>query len=294
MSNITTIHRGLDAAQIHRGLHAAQTTMAVGNSNTILTTTGYHNFPKSQSITLTGSGSNIGLTWQDDLNLKVPRNKHITHLSGLSSTVDMLAISVAWKRLRDSNEVYQTVSSLLDESLFDAVTPEDLTLAESIRIYYQQKLIKLRLLDNRKPSKFRADLSIYINGPGTTFNESDLPMIYRLPEFYEYDISLDHIKQGVKMHMPIKSVFGATNIAITKTLIPIKYLTRSVKKVKIHEYWLKDEQDFLHLIAIGHDNALQHIWDKEFSKEILSIQAFFSLANQDDFQYFKPLKWKLL
>ena len=285
MSNITTIRRGV---------LAAQTTMAVGNSNKILTTTGYPNFPKSQSITLTGSGSNIGLTWQDDLNLKVPRNKHITHLSGLSSTVDMLAISVAWKRLRDSNEVYQTISSLLDESLFDAVTPEDLTLAESIRIYYQQKLIKLRLLGNKELSKFRADLSIYINGPGTIFNESDLPMIYRLPEFYKYDISLDLIKQGVKMHMPIKSVFGATNIAITKTLIPVQYLTRSVKKVKIHEYWLKDEQDFLHLIAIGHDNALQHIWDKEFSKEILSIQAFFALANQDDFQYFKPLKWKLL
>ncbi len=282
MSNITTIHRGL---------HAAQTTMAVGNSNNILTTTGYTKFPKSPMVTITGSGLNTGLTWQDDLNLKVPRNKHITHLSGLSSTVDMLAISVAWKRLRDSNEA--TVSSLLDESLFDAVTLEDLTLAESIRIYYQQKLIKLRLLDNRKLSKFRADLSIYINGPGTTFNESDLPMIYRLPEFYEYDISLDHIKQGVKMHMPIKSNFGANN-NFTKTLIPIKYLTRSVKKVKIHEYWLKDEQDFLHLIAIGHDNALQHIWDKEFSKEILSIQAFFSLANQDDFQYFKPLKWKLL
>jgi hypothetical protein len=280
MSNITTIHRGL---------HAAQTTIAVGNSNNILTTTGYTKFPKSPTVTITGSGLNTGLTWHDDL--AVPRNKHITHLSGLSSTVDMLAISVAWKRLRDSNEA--TVSSLLDESLFDAVTPEDLTLAESIRIYYQQKLIKLRLLDNRKLSKFRADLSIYINGPGTTFNESDLPMIYRLPEFYEYDISLDHIKQGVKMHMPIKSNFGANN-NFTKTLIPIKYLTRSVKKVKIHEYWLKDEQDFLHLIAIGHDNALQHIWDKEFSKEILSIQAFFSLANQDDFQYFKPLKWKLL
>jgi len=281
MSNITTIHRGL---------HAAQTTMAVGNSNKILTTTGYTKISKSPTVTITGNGSNIGLTWHDDL--KVPRNKHITHLSGLSSTVDMLAISVAWKRLRDSNEA--TVSSLLDESLFDAVTPEDLTLAESIRIYYQQKLIKLRLLGNKELSKFRADLSIYINGPGTTFNESDLPMIYRLPEFYEYDISIDRIKQVVKMHMPIKSVFGANNIAITKTLIPIKYLTRSVKKVKIHEYWLKDDQDFLHLIAIGHDNALQHIWDKEFSKEILSIQAFFSLANQDDFQYFKPLKWKLL
>ena len=280
MSNITTIHRGL---------HAAQTTMAVGNSNKILTTTGYTKIPKSPTVTITGNGSNIGLTWHDDL--AVPQNKHITHLSGLSSTVDMLAISVAWKRLRDSNEA--TVSSLLDESLFDAVTPEDLTLAESIRIYYQQKLIKLRLLGNKELSKFRADLSIYINGLGTTFNESDLPMIYRLPEFYEYDISLDHIKQGVKMHMPIKSVFG-TNNNFTKTLIPIKYLTRSVKKVKIHEYWLKDEQDFLHLIAIGHDNALQHIWDKEFSKEILSIQAFFSLANQDDFQYFKPLKWKLL
>ena len=130
MSNITTIHRGL---------HAAQTTMAVGNSNKILTTTGYTKFPKSPTVTITGSGLNTGLTWHD--NLAVPRNKHITHLSGLSSTVDMLAISVAWKRLRDSNEVYQTVSSLLDESLFDAVTPEDLTLAESIRIYYQQKLI---------------------------------------------------------------------------------------------------------------------------------------------------------
>lgn len=283
MSKITTVNHTL---------HAAQSTMTVGNSNNIVTITGHTKFPKSPTVTITGSGSNSWLTWHDDL--KVPQNKHITHLSGISSTVDMLAISVAWKRLRDGNEVYHTVSSLLDESLFDAVTPEDLTLAESIRIYYQQKLIKLRLLGNRELSKFRADLSIYINGPGTTFIESDLPMIYRLPEFYEYDISLDRIKQGVKVHMPINPNFGATNIAITKTLIPVQYLTRSVKKVKIHEYWLKDEQDFLHLISIDHNNSLQHIWDKEFSKEILSIQAFFPLANQDDFQYFKLLKWKLL
>jgi len=168
MSKITTVNHNL---------HAAQSTMTVGNSNNIVTTIGHTKFPKSPTVTITGSGSNSWLTWHDDL--KVPRNKHITHLSGLSSTVDMLAISVAWKRLRDSNEVYRTVSSLLDESLFDAVTPEDLTLAESIRIYYQQKLIKLRLLGNRELSKFRADLSIYINGPGTTFIESDLPMIYR-------------------------------------------------------------------------------------------------------------------
>ena len=253
----------------------------------------------SPGMTITANGTvglntvNLASTWHEE-----PRasrnNKHITHLSGLSSPVDMLAIRVAWKRLRDSDEVYHPVSSLLAESLFDAVTPEDLTLAESIRIYYQQKLIKLRLLGDSKLSKFRADLSIYINGPGTIFNESDLPMIYRLPEFYEYDISLDRIKQGVKVHMPINPIFGATNIAITKTLIPVQYLTRSVKKVKIHEYWLKDEQDFLHLISIDHNNSLQHIWDKEFSKEILSIQAFFPLANQDDFQYFKLLKWKLL
>ena len=253
----------------------------------------------SPGMTITANGTvglntvNLASTWHEE-----PRasrnNKHSTHLSGLSSTVDMLAISVAWKRLRDGNEVYHTVSSLLDESLFDAVTPEDLKVAESIRIYYQQKLIKLRLLGNRELSKFRADLSIYINGSGTIFNESDLPMIYRLPEFYEYDILLDRIKQGVKVHMPIKPNFGETNIAITKTLIPVQYLTRSVKKVKIHEYWLKDEQDFLHLISIDHNNSLQHIWDKEFSKDILSIQAFFPLVKQDDFQYFKLLKWKLL
>lgn len=257
----------------------------------------YPNFSPGMTITANGTvginAVNLGSTWHEEL-IVSRNNKHITHLSGLSSTVDMLAISVAWKRLRDSDEVYHTVSSLLDESLFDAVTPEDLKLAESIRIYYQQKLIKLRLLGDSKLSKFRADLSIYINGSGTIFNESDLPMIYRLPEFYEYDISLDHIKQGVKVHMPIKPNFGATNIALTKTLIPIQYLTRSVKKVKIHEYWLKDEQDFLHLIPIDHNNSLQHIWDKEFSKEILSIQAFFPSVKQDDFQYFKLLKWKLL
>ena len=255
------------------------------------------NFSPGMTITANGTvglnAVNLVSTWHEELRVS-RNNKHITHLSGLSSTVDMLAISVAWKRLRDGNEVYHTVSSLLDESLFDAVTPEDLKVAESIRIYYQQKLIKLRLLGDSKLSKFRADLSIYINGPGTIFNESDLPMIYRLPEFHEYDISLDHIKQGVKVHMPIKPNFGETNIAITKTLIPVQYLTRSVKKVKIHEYWLKDEQDFLHLISIDHNNSLQHIWDKEFSKDILSIQAFFPLVKQDDFQYFKLLKWKLL
>jgi hypothetical protein len=212
----------------------------------------------------------------------------------MESTEDLLALSVAWRRIRKSAPRSKNfiITTLIDQILFKHLIPKDKIDADIIRNYYQQKLLILAIKDS-KLTTFRKDLKVYIQGDGTRFKETDLPMIFRLPEFYEYDIEFDKLKQTVKVNA--SAITNTVEMAskFTKELIPLKHFTRHKNKVKRHEYWLKDQEDHAYLITIDDSNPLQHMWDKEFTKSSLYINAYFSQKIQDDFHYFKPLSWTL-
>ena len=257
------------------------------------------------SITSGASGSTTGLypsgimaqTLQsislDDTYLNTifkNNNENVKRYEVIETSEDILALSVTWKRLRDNRDnVPVYINSLLSNSLFEKVTTEDRDSANLIRDYFSKKIMLWTLKEVRL-SAYRQDLSDFIHGDGKKFTEKMLPLVFRLPEFYEYDVEFDTFKQDVTLNIP--QFNNGTHQKIT-TLRPIKSFYKSNKRIKQFEYWLKDDKGNAHMISIEPKNPLKHIWDKLFMNEQLRIEGSYCPKQYDDLQYYRLLNWSI-
>ena len=267
----------------------------------------------SNTITLTGSGGSgmsslsplsisslsptqtISLddTYLNNLFKNINRSDYVKRYEVIEATEDILALSVAWKRLRDTkSEAIQTgITTLLDDNLFRKIEESDRVRANEIRDYFSKKIM-LWSLKSVKLSSFRQDLNKFIHGDAKKITEEMLPLIYRLPEFYEYDIQFDQFKREVN-----SEIHNFTKLDSHKkitTLTPVKSFYKTNKRVKHFEYWLKDSNDNAHLITIEPKNPLKHIWDKIFTNGQLRIEATCYPKKYDELQYYQLLNWNLV
>jgi hypothetical protein len=263
----------------------------------------YHSNPVN-TITITGGNGISSLTGfsaqalqsiqLDDTylnNIFKNSNDYVKRYEVIETTEDILALSVAWKRLRDNREkipVY--INSLLSTSLFEKVTSEDRERATVIRDYFSKKIM-LWTLREVNLSAYRKDLSEFIHGDGKKFVEKMLPIVFRLPEFYEYDIEFDEFKRDVTLE--ITQFNTGTHQKIT-TLRPVKSFYKNNKRVKQFEYWLKDDKGNAHMIAIEPKNPLKHIWDKLFTNQQIRIEGSYCPKQYDDLQYYRLLNWTVV
>lgn len=181
---------------------------------------------------------------------------------------DPLALSAAWYRVRNSNglsPVIANISTLLQRELFNEVTIEDQLLANKIRDHYSKKIMMWKLL-NQPMSKFRDDLNNFIHNQYHQIDEKLLPLIYRLPEFYFYDV------QFAEMIRPLNNEkIPSTHITSPEmTFYPLKEFKLN-GRVKRNEYWLKDETNHAYVFTLTRDNSLKTLWDREFSKPEMSL-----------------------
>ena len=211
----------------------------------------------------------------------------------IETTEDLLALSTTWKRLRDKKVSKSPVdiTSLLDDNLFRQVTEPDRVQANIIRDYFSKKIVIWTLKDV-KLSKYRKDLSAFIHGTNNKVTEELLPLIYRLPEFYEYDIVVDSFKQDITLDIPGFNEMQPTNTKVILT--PIKCVYKRNTKVNQFEYWMKNSYGNAFLIVVEPYNPLKHIWDTMFKQEHLYIDALLYPKKLDDIQYFKLLSWKIV
>ena len=226
------------------------------------------------------------------------RSDYVKRYEVIEATEDILALSVAWKRLRDTtNESIQNgslhikVTTLLDDHLFRKMEESDRIRANEIRDYFSKKIM-LWTLKSVKLSAYRQDLNKFIHGDGKKVTEELLPLIYRLPEFYEYDIQFDQFKREVNLE--ITNFSNIDSVKKITTLTPIKSFYKTNKRVKHFEYWLKDSNDNAHLITIEPKNPLKHIWDKIFTNGQLRIEATYYPKKYDELQYYQLLNWNMV
>ena len=207
----------------------------------------------------------------------------------IESEEDILVLSVVWHRLRkkNNNNTFPRPQHLTDNLLFQSIEPEDRELASSIRSYYSKKIMVLTLKD-QKLTSFRKDLNSFIHGDGKIFKESILPLVYRLPEFYEYDIGFDEIcfestKQFDSPKYKIDSL----------RLTPVTKLTVKKRNAKFTEYWLKDNEGRLSKIEVPLDNQLTHLWNHFFEQTNIPIIGNFRYKERDNINYFHIKNWEI-
>lgn len=199
---------------------------------------------------------------------------------------DLLALSVAWHRLRKEHMnggAYTPVSKLLDSQLIKHLSGNDISQAQMIRDYYSKKIMVIKL-KGIPMSRYKQDLSTFIHSEGKIFKEDICPLAYRLPEFYEYDTQVDELY--ATYNREIKS-----NTSNEKTLKLVKTLTLGKKYAKRKEYWFTDEYENLHRLSFLHDNPLLSLLDLCAGKE-LTIGGKWRKMNKDDREFFindKPI-----
>lgn len=277
-----------------------------------------NNTYSSNTITLTGSGSSgtnsisslsisplsisslsqnsaISLddTYINALFKNINRSDYVKRYEVIEASEDILALSVAWKRLRDTkNESIQVgITTLLDDNLFRKIEEPDRVRANEIRDYFSKKIM-LWTLKSVKLSAYRQDLNKFIHGYGKKVTEELLPLIYRLPEFYEYDIQFDRFKREVNLE--ITNFSNIDSVKKITTLTPITSFYKTNKRVKHFEYWLKDSNDNAHLITIEPKNPLKNIWDKIFTNGQIRIEGTCYPKKYDELQYYQLLNWSAI
>lgn len=273
-------------------------------NNNIYTTVGAIGTSGTTGLTLTSHGINTQWGQLQPQSIKellsdinTTQNELVKKYEVLESEEDFLALSVTWHRLRmqrkQGTSSPVSVNNLIDKVLFRHVTEEDRVRANTIRDFYQKKFLMLSL-KSKHLTMFRKDLSDYVNGNSKIVAEKMLPMIYRLPEFYDYDIAFDELKRELKTEIP---EFRTRNKPVSKmqrVLFPLKCLTKETKRMKCHEYWMHDSTDNLYVIVLDLKNQLQPLWDREFSKQSITIEGFLMPKSRDDIEYYQLGDWTVV
>ena len=260
---------------------------AQGSHNTI--TLG--NIQPITSMTLGGLQLHDTWSFADNVNVK--------KYEVFETTEDILALSVTWHRLRPliSHGISNIMNpsdrptKLTDAVLFKEIIQEDREKADVIRDYYSKKLMMFTLKGQRF-SNYRKDLNTFIHGDCKVVKEEMMPLVYRLPEFYEYDVGLD------EMFLELDTRFEGSQISLStiKTLTPVKKFTVKRKSRRFVEYWLKDEENKPYKIEIDSNNELMHLWDYFYDKgkfHDITLDTVIKFSNRDSISHYKLIKWKL-
>ena len=243
------------------------------------------------SITLNSLGS-VDIDWLKD------DTHNVKKYEVYETSEDILALSVTWHRLRSiiTNNVnivanpFNRPTSLTDEVLFKEMIPEDRERANLIRDYFSKKLMIITLR-GAKLSNFRKDLSTFIHGDCKIIKEEIMPLVYRLPEFYDNDIMHD------EMFIDFNKQFEDTNDSKlwkgTKTLQPVRKFLVNLKAKKFIEYWLKDDDNKGYRIEIPYENKLNHLWEHFFDKTSIPIQGTYKYSEHDSINYYQLKDWEI-
>ena len=207
---------------------------------------------------------------------------HIKQYKINESTEDVLALSVTWKRLRSGKTA--TIESLTDSELFTHITEEDRIEANTIRDYYKKKLV-LWALKEVKLSPFRLDMSKFLHADGKLFTDKMLPLVYRLPEFYEYDISFADMMRDLAKYDDDSRYIKT----YARNLRPL----RKFRVKRSTEYWFKDEHDRAVVILLENLNPCKSLFEREFRLESTNMKISGIPTTRDSYSYFKVNKWEV-
>jgi hypothetical protein len=251
--------------------------------------------PRHPSLTITGSNTITGLSITGNMSNSVTwdSNGNVKKYEVVETTEDILALSVTWHRLRlPGNHIINTTrpTTLTDNILFTEINHEDRNRADIIRDYYSKKLMVITLREQRI-SKFRKDLNTFIHGDCKIVKEEMMPLIFRLPEFYDYDIQLQEMFRD--LNKQFEDTEDQAWYGGKKILKPMKKFVVKLRTNKFSEYWLKDDDNKAYKIEIPIENKLNHLWEHFFEQESIPLQGHFRYMERDGINYFHLKNWEI-
>ena len=235
--------------------------------------------------------SNIGihhLSLNDFSNIAI--HQHYKKYEIYEFDEDILALSVAWKRLRTSGP--SIVTRITDFTLRKEVNHTDKEKANEIADYYSKKFMMLALKGKNNISSYRKDLSTFVHSDRMKVTENMFGLAYHLPTFYEHDVDLDFVKSRLSNKPDWKNNHGAK---ATLKVYPIKKIRRKTKSVDNMNYWFKTDDNIGLNIAVSNNNNLSNMWDYVYDNSTsLVLQGMTRCKGLDEFEYLMLSNWHIV
>lgn len=228
------------------------------------------------------SGSGVDFEW----NTLAGLNNDVRKYEVYEISQDLLALSVCWARYRKvKNEpgLHPTITKLLDTAVFRLVSEDDIVQANIIRDYYSKKIMVWKL-KNVGFTSFRKDLNTFVHSDGKTFKEDMIPLAYRLPEFYEYDIEFE--KMLFEYNKEVKRQDGLLQ-PDKKKLKFVKQLTVNKKRFKCKEYWFSDNHNNLVALNFEITNPLISLLDMTINNTDVIIDGIYRKKSRDGYEFLR-------
>jgi hypothetical protein len=193
-----------------------------------------------------------------------PSKKPVIH----TVPYDVLAASHALFRLyNDDPEAngsrgYKRWMELDDPEIANLITPQDQAMANTIRDYYGKQLMVSRLKDEREFSPYMKCLAKIVSESGNQYTKDERGAIYRLPEYYQYDVTWD------KMVEENFNDYSTQDLLVReRSLKPVKRLMRLNRGEKVIELWFKDIKSSQPVkLSVAVSNPLGYIVETLFDR----------------------------
>jgi hypothetical protein len=241
------------------------------------------------SLSSLNSSSGINFDW----NTISGFNNDVKKYEVYEISVDLLALSVCWARYRKArNEpgLHPTITKLLDSELFRLITDEDVAQANVIRDYYSKKIMVWKL-KNISLTNFRNDLNTFVHSDGKTFKETMIPLVYRLPEFYEYDVEFEQMSFDYNKEVKLQD---SQFMSEKKQLKFVKQLSVNTKRHKRKEYWFSDAYNNLVTFNIESNNPLISMLDMTVKNHDIYVDGRYKKSLRDGNEYLKVEKFSFV
>jgi hypothetical protein len=198
---------------------------------------------------------------------------------------------------RDAGPMWQ---DLLMGPEKDVYPPSNTHIAEArmIRNYYKNKLLVQRLKGN-EVSKFRKDLYTFANEHVTEVPIDFFGMMVRLPDFYEYDRTIDMIAEQYPAERELGSIPSQIIFdPATDILKHIATTKRYTKDTKRYEYWFSTKDRSVAKIDIELYNPLRKLFERHIAANNNRIQVtgYYNtqkLKGREDFNYYDISNWEI-
>lgn len=163
----------------------------------------------------------------------------------------------------------------LEESL---IMPEDRICADAIRQYYIAKFVELALR-GQSLSQFRLKLAEVLDGR-RQLKKSEVGMLYRLPYFYDEDVTTDWIYENTAVDHTVNHFRDRDQVLNRLTLTPLRRVMRSQRSGDVVKYWFVDQHQHPVMISVAKNNPLNSLMESLWSMQQLQVTGQIQLKSR--------------
>lgn len=234
----------------------------------------------------------------------------------ITSPVDLLAWSAHAYRLHSDNpslryELFNRIQCDMVADVNSQLTDQDRETADKICHYFQKKIVWKTLAGRgngiseqqypgvRNNMSFSQRVMEFLSGNRRYCSRDSIGMVYRLPEFYDFDQRILVAREQQSWDTCDPSIESEYSEHVELTVTPVLFQTRNIRGSSEHWYLVNTEQfkipAVLRVSNYGLNSGVLGVWNQLFNLvDKIPITGVFTRRSYfGDFDYLSSSRWTI-